>query len=409
MPGPGWFRIDDSELVLVTDVLTTKEISRYRFGGTLDAPSKVYTFEREFARIFACPYCIGMNSATSALLSALVASDVGPGDEVIVPGYTFIATIAAVIHAGAIPVLGEINETLTLDPRDVARKITPRTRAILPVHMLGRPCDMAALTALAERHELLVIEDAAQACGGSFAGRRLGTWGDAGAFSLNGTKVITGGDGGVLLTSSEELYRRAFAFHDHGSAPLRLGVTDHGPHLGLNFRMPELVGAMALAQLHKLDTILDTLRVKHAMLADALGEIPGVCLAPSNDLAGDCTTTLAMTFELPERAQQVASALGTITLDVSPRHVYWRMPQLRPRIVRARNRRVSNTEPFQVLPGTTRGALPRTDDLLSRSIALSVGVVDGYLGTGYGITIEATETEIRQIAHEVRSTIESLP
>ncbi|MEU6961427.1 DegT/DnrJ/EryC1/StrS family aminotransferase [Streptomyces chrestomyceticus] len=403
MPGPGWYLIGEDEIASVTEALSSGEISRYRFDGSLEDPSKVYLFEREFADTLGAAHCIGMNSATSALLSALVATGIGPGDEVIVPGYTFIASIAAVVHAGATPVLAEIDDSLTLDPQDVAAKCTPRTRAVLPVHMLGRPADMVSLTTVAEEHGLLVIEDVAQACGGSFRGRRLGTWGTAGAFSLNGAKVITGSDGGVLVTGERTVYERAFAFHDHGSAPLRLGVTDHGPLLGLNLRMSELVGAMALAQLRKLDHILDTLRARHDALASLLTDLPGVHLARSNDPAGHCATTLALTCDTAARARQITEVLGTAVLDASPRHTYWRMSQLRS----GAQRRIAGKQPFRVLPDTVRGTLPRTDGLLERTFALSVGVVDPYLGTGFGIDITTDDERLHEVARAVREAAES--
>lgn len=339
-----------------------------------------------------------MNSATSALLSALVALGIGPGDEVIVPGYTFIASIAAVIHAGATPVLAEIDDSLTMDPADVLTKLTGRTRAVLPVHMLGRPCDMAAISSIATDRRLLVIEDVAQACGGSFNGRRLGTWGDAGAFSLNGAKVITAGDGGVLVTPHAEVYQRAFAFHDHGSAPLRLGVGENGRQLGVNLRMHELTGAMALVQLRRLDFILDRLREKQKVMVQLLGELPGVSLVPARDPDGECCTVLTLTADSADRAEAIAATLGTSTLDKSPRHNYWRMPQLRDDGSAPQGK-------SKVLPGTKKGMLPRTDDLLARSLGISIGVVDPYLGTGYGITIESDQADIVRVSGEIRKAV----
>jgi dTDP-4-amino-4,6-dideoxygalactose transaminase len=198
-------------------------------------------FERACESLMKVKHCLALNSCTSALLAGLSGLGIGPGDEVIVPGYTFIASIAAVTYARAIPVLAEIDESLTLDPQDVERKIGPRTRAMIAVHMLGAPCDMDALREIAARHKLFLIEDVAQACGGSYKGAPLGSSGDFGAFSLNIFKTITAGDGGLFTTGSTPLYERAFAFHDHGSKPLRLGLADADSMLGLNLRMNEAI------------------------------------------------------------------------------------------------------------------------------------------------------------------------
>jgi dTDP-4-amino-4,6-dideoxygalactose transaminase len=157
-------------------------------------------------------------------MASLTAVGLQPGDEVLVPGYTFIASMSAVIAVGGIPILTEIDESLTMDPADAERKIGPKTRAILPVHMLGNPCDMERILALAEKYRLAVIEDCCQALGAGYRGKRLGTWGRLGAFSLNSYKVINSGEGGLLVTSDRELYERAFAFHDQGHLPLRKGV-----------------------------------------------------------------------------------------------------------------------------------------------------------------------------------------
>src|ERR1051325_8760136 len=180
MWSPGWHLIGDEELEEVTAVLRLRELSRYRFNDpTGDAPpSRVYQFERACEALMRVKHCLAVNSCTSALLAGLSALGVGPGDEVIVPGYTFIASIAAIAYARAIPVLAEIDDSLTLDPSDVERRITSRTKAILAVHMLGAPCDMDALIHIADRHGLLIIEDVAQACGGSYRGRPLGSLGD---------------------------------------------------------------------------------------------------------------------------------------------------------------------------------------------------------------------------------------
>lgn len=400
MAGPGWHLLGQEEIAEVVDVLSSREVSRYRFDDQSErSVPKVFQFEREFERLTGAKHCLGLNSGTSALLAALAALGIGAGDEVLVPGYTFIASMAAVAYSRALPVLCEIDDSLTIDPSDVARRITPRTRAILAVHMLGAPCDMAALRDICRRHGLHLIEDVAQACGGSFRGRRLGTLGDVGAFSLNMFKTITAGDGGVLITDNTTYYERAFAFHDHGSQPFRLGVAGEGSLLGLNLRMHELTGAVALAQLRKLDRILATLRAKKQLFKDWLSEFGIQTYRRLNDPSGDCGTVIAIVFRDADTANKVADALGTKTLNQSGKHYYGNMPQLL-----HRNMPKTAECPFHCAEHSAGnyepGLLPRTDNLLSRTICLSVGVTDSYLGSDFGINIMSTDDDIADKAQE---------
>ncbi len=390
MSGPGLSLFGREEEAEVLEVLRSRQLSRYRFDDDETAPpSKVRSFEEEFAALTGSPYCLGTNSCTSALLAGLLAAGIGPGDEVIVPAYTFIAPIAAVAHVGAVPVLAEVDHSLLLDPADVTARITPRTRAIIAVHMLGAPCDLDALASVAAEHDLMLIEDCAQAGGGSFRGRHLGTFGRFGAFSLNVFKTFTAGDGGVLLTADRQLYELSFAFHDHGAAPLRQGVTDGPPVFGLNLRMHELTGALALAQVRKLPGILQTLRQNKARLSAAIGKLPGVRERLVHDPGGECATVLCYTFDSPVHASLAAGQLGSITLDRSGKHNYANMPQL-----------------SLGAPGAQqRGRMPRTDDILQRTIALSVGVVDSYLGTASGIDIGSDAADIERMAQRFRAAV----
>jgi dTDP-4-amino-4,6-dideoxygalactose transaminase len=394
MPGPGLDMFGPEESAQVREVLQSRELSRYRFDDDGSAaPSKTYLFERELERYTGARHCLGMNSCTTALLSGLWAAGIGPGSEVIVPGYTFIASIAAIAYTGATPVLAEIDESFTLDPVDVEAKITSRTRAILTVHMLGAPSNMEALEELARSHGVLLIEDCAQAGGGTYRGRALGAFGAFGAFSLNVFKTFTAGDGGVLLTNDTGLYERAFAIHDHGARPLRAGVADTNSFLGLNFRMHEMTGSVALAQLAKVPDILTRLRHNKRLLADAIGDVPGCRRRTVHDPAGECATSLVYVFDSSEHASRTAQALGTITLAASGKHNYAHMPQLTGRAL-----------PFGRLQGHFEpGTLPRTDSLLARGVALSVGVVDSYLGTGFGINIRSSREQILDIAERFRS------
>jgi dTDP-4-amino-4,6-dideoxygalactose transaminase len=216
-------------------------------------PSKVAAAERAFAEFVGAKHVLAVNSCTSALIASVRALGIGMGDEVIVPAYTFFASAAAVGVSNAIPVIADVDDTLTLDPKDVERKITPRTRAIIVVHMRGKPAQMDELMALAARHKLALIEDVAQAAGGSYKGRMLGSLGTLGCFSFDYYKILNSGEGGFLVTNDEWLSTRAQSWHDCAACwrPDRFASERREGELfcGENYRMSELQGAVALAQI----------------------------------------------------------------------------------------------------------------------------------------------------------------
>jgi dTDP-4-amino-4,6-dideoxygalactose transaminase len=391
MPGPGSYWIGEEEKKEVLDVLQSGYL--FRYGSLADATykHKVYSFEQELADYCGAKYALATTSGSASLIVALLALGIQPGDEVIVPAYTFVATFSSVIFTGAIPILAEIDESLTIDPDDLEKRITSRTRAIIPVHMLGNACNMDAIMDIAGRYHVLVLEDACQALGGSYKKRALGTIGDIGAYSMNVFKTITTGDGGAVVTNTGDLYQRAFALHDQGHTPNRAGVeVGERSILGMNFRMNELTGAVALAQLRKLDKIITTLRDKKAKLKEHISGISGIKFRQLHDPEGDCATLCTVMFDSAETAQQVASELGSITLDQSGWHVYANMEHVNDYLKKAG------------LPHG-RGAYPRTDDILRRSINVSVGVVDAGLGAGFGIDINASDNEIEQKAKRFMS------
>jgi dTDP-4-amino-4,6-dideoxygalactose transaminase len=386
MAGPGSYWIGDEEKRMVNEVLDAGYLFRY---GGFDDPKflrKAYSFEGEFASYCGVKHALLTSSGTSALLIALLGCGIRPGDEVIVPAYTFIATYSSIIFAGGVPVLAEVDESLTIDPQDIERRITPKTRAILPVHMLGNPCRMDEISAIAKKRGLLVIEDACQALGGSYKNRKLGCIGHAGAFSLNVFKTITAGDGGIFVSNDDGIYERAFGAHDQGHKPMRAGVeVGNRSILGLNFRANELTAAVALAQFRKLDPLLAMLRAKKKRFKEAIAEASGFEFRELGDHEGECATLCTAIFDDAERASRVAKLLATTTLNNSGWHVYANMEHI--------NRHLKEIgQPYG------KGAYPQTDDLLSRSINLSVGVVDAGLGAGFGINILSTDEEIDRVA-----------
>jgi dTDP-4-amino-4,6-dideoxygalactose transaminase len=376
MPGPGLDLVGEEELAELAEVIASGRLNRY--GPDDDTfPAKVRTFEEEVAARARTAHALAVNAGTSALYLALTGVGVGPGDEVIVPGFTFVATISAVVYARALPVLAEVDATFNLDPADVEARITPRTKAIVAVHMLGAAARIEELHDLARRHGLALIEDAAQAFGASYRGRWLGTFGDIGAYSFNEYKTITCGDGGMVVTDDEQLYRRCFAMHDQGHSPDRKGVeVGARPMLGLNFRMTEVQGAVLLAQLRKLDRIRSHLRDNRDVVWRLLEELPGLGFRELLDPDGDLATHLVVVFPDPATASAVAEQLGSITLDRSGWHVYNHMENLlAERTVTGRGC------PFDCeCHGSgghyVTGMLPVTDELLARSMSFAVGVID---------------------------------
>jgi 8-amino-3,8-dideoxy-alpha-D-manno-octulosonate transaminase len=312
---PGGMEIAAEEIEAATRVLSSKNV--FRYYGVGDGPHEVESFEREFATHMGSKYALCVNAGSSALICGLIGAGVGPGDEVIVPAYTWNATPNAVIASGATPVLAEVDDSLTLDPEDVARKIGPSTKAILPVHMRGAPADMDALTGLAREHGLVVIEDVCQAAGASFGGRRLGTFGDAGAFSLQFNKIITTGEGGVMITNRDDLYDLAIDVHDcAGSLRRGAGLPRFA---GWNFRASELQGAVARVQLRRLDGLLDRMRSNQRRLADRVENLPGLTLRRTNDDGGDagiCLIAFATSPDLAAEAVEALKAEGVLAMRV---------------------------------------------------------------------------------------------
>ncbi|MBQ8893953.1 MAG: DegT/DnrJ/EryC1/StrS family aminotransferase [Clostridia bacterium] len=314
------YRIGHEEIAELIKVINARDLFKINKG--LKESQQV---ENKLSEIFCCEYPIFMTSGHAALTSALVAMGIGPGDEVIVPAYTYIATAMAVVAAGAIPVIAEIDDTLTLSPQDIKMKISKQTKAIIPVHIQGFPCNMKAIMEIAQANNLFVLEDACQADGGSFGGKRLGTIGNAGALSFNYFKIISCGEGGALLTDDREIYERALIYQD-SSAVAFFGDQMNGfstdGFCGNEYRSNELCAAVMNVQLSRLDGILADLRKNKKYIMDHLD---GICkFIPSNDIEGDCGTTLAFQFETEEQARAFATAEGingTLPIDTG-KHVY---------------------------------------------------------------------------------------
>jgi 8-amino-3,8-dideoxy-alpha-D-manno-octulosonate transaminase len=384
--------IGKEEIKEVMDVLETGVLMRYGFDKERKGVFKVREFEAAFARYCQAQYALGVTSGSSALKVALAAMDVGPGDEVICPAFTFLATYEAVLEVGAIPVMADIDETLNLDPKDIERKRTPYTKAVIPVHMCGAPAHIDKIVDVAKKHNLLVLEDNAQGCGGSFFGKKLGNFGDMGIFSFDYYKTVTTGEGGMVMTNNKDLYRRAEWYHDHGH--------DHNPNvsramegrtiLGFNYRMNELQGALGLAQLRKLDTIITEQKKNKHAIKDVLSTVKGVKFRELPDPDGDTATFLA--FNLPDedtaaKFQKTLSAEGVDTVCFK-NNLWHYLPNWEHFLARstANSKKYPFTDPsYKGKVNYDRSAIPQAEDILGRTLVM-------------GITVRLPEERLKAIA-----------
>lgn len=297
--GPQFY--DEVEKRELLDVLD----SRVPFRWSRGAASKVLAFEKEYAAHLGARFALAVTSGTAALYTALAALKVGPGDEVILPAWTWYACYDAIVLSGALPVFAEIDESFDIDPDDIESKITPQTKVIMAVHLQGCPCDMDRILEIARRHRLRVLEDCAQCAGGRYKGHYVGTIGDIGINSFQLSKTITAGEGGAVVTSDPELFERAFRFHDFGALqpPYRdaLGGGLLPAFAACNFRMNEFTGAVLRGQLQKLETICHGLRTNARKVRAALANVPGLRFRKSPDLEGDLGVGVFLDWGKQER------------------------------------------------------------------------------------------------------------
>ena len=276
---PGFELFGDKERANVQEVLNSGVLMRYGFDAMRQGHWKAKELEQALEERMQVKHAHLVSSGTAALTVALISSGVGFGDEVILPTFTFVASFEAVLAIGAVPVLVDIDDTLTLDPEAVKKAITPNTKVVMPVHMCGSMADLAPLKAICDKHNLVLLEDACQAIGGSYEGKPLGSYGHIGCFSFDYVKTITCGEGGALITNSEKIYLNADHYSDHGHDHVGndRGAETH-PFLGYNYRISELNAAVGLAQIGRLDEFLGIQERHYQILENALVEIPEVSL-----------------------------------------------------------------------------------------------------------------------------------
>jgi 8-amino-3,8-dideoxy-alpha-D-manno-octulosonate transaminase len=376
--GRGLALFGEEERAAVLEVLESRSLFRY-YGPRL--LRKVEAFESRLVSALGVAHAVGLSSGTAALRAGLAALGVGCGDEVIVPSFTFIATVNAVIEAGAVPVFCEVDDALGADPGDVDAKITPRTAAIMPVHLENQACDMDALTAVARRHGVAIVEDACQAIGSSYKGRSLGTIGDCGAFSLQLEKNITSGEGGALVTNDANLYVRAARYSDQGGQ----FVTSYGagrgeeldePFAGTNLRMTEIAGAIADEQLKKLPRIIESFRSNKRKILDGVGAIDGLELRASHDPEGDGGSSITWFVPTAELAGRFVSALRAEGIPSA--QMYDGKPVYSNPAILAKRTATNKGGPWHCAEHPTKveyrmGMCPRTEELVARSFIVGIG------------------------------------
>ncbi len=274
---PGFELFGDAERKELKDVLDNGVLMRYGFDGMRNGHWKAKELEAELHTYMQVKHVQLVSSGTAALTVAMASAGIGAGDEVIIPTFTFVATFESILALGAIPVIVEIDDTLTVSPEAAEDAITNKTKAIMPVHMCGSMADLDALIAICKKYDLLLIEDACQAIGGTYKGKALGAVGDLGCFSFDYVKTITCGEGGAVLTNNKEYFLNADHYSDHGHDHIGndRGAETH-PIMGYNFRISELHAAVGLAQIKRLDEFLGIQKKNYSILRDSLSGIQEV-------------------------------------------------------------------------------------------------------------------------------------
>lgn len=369
------YRIGQEEIDAVARAIRSRDFFKINGAGR-----EVYHFEEEWKALTGSRHALLMTSGFAALAAALTALGVGPGDEVIVPAYTYIATALAVTATGAVPVIAETDETLTISVADAEKHISPHTKAIVPVHIQGFPCDMDGLLALAKKHRIAVVEDACQADGGSYKGRYLGTLGDAGAYSFNYFKVLTAGEGGLFVTNDRTLYERALIYHDASAVAFfgdQLENVTQPVFGGTEFRVSDITGAILREQLKKLPALLCDLRGNLNALREGLDD--RLCVLPSHDPQGGCPTTLALRFADAGTCRAFVARCAerglslTVPIDTG-KHVYANWTQ----IMEKRGALHPEMDPFRMAANDglqtdyTSDMCPATLDCLARTAYVAV-------------------------------------
>lgn len=395
---PGFELFGDAERKEVNDVLDSGVLMRYGFDGMRNGHWKAKELEQELENKLNVKHAQLTSSGTSALNVALAILGVGAGDEVIMPTFTFVASFESILNAGAIPILVEIDDTLTLDPKAVEAAITSRTKVIMPVHMCGSMADLDALKDICERHNIFLLEDACQAYAGTYKGKALGTIGNVGCFSFDYVKTITCGEGGALIMNDDKLAKHADQYTDHGHDHLGSdrGLETH-PVLGYNYRISELNAAVGLAQIRRTDEFINIQKKNKKILKDALRAIPKVSFRRIPDEDGDTATFLSFFMPTAELSLKVVDAFKEYGIDA-----YWNYYDNNWHYIRKWNHLKDLNTLFPISDQIKKGMqnlntleFPKSDDLISRNISCL-------------IKLSWTEEEVKERAENMVKAIKSV-
>jgi len=388
MPGTELF--GNEERKEINDVLETGILFRYVHDQQRNGIWKAREFEEEVKKITGARFAHAMSNGTAAIATALAAAGIGTGDEVIVPPFTFIATIEAVMFVGAIPVFAEIDETLCLSAEGIEKAMTPKTKAVCLVHMCGGMADMDSILKVVNDYNLILVEDAGQAFAASYKGTATGLFGAAGSYSFDFFKIATAGEGGVLVTNNEDTYKIADAYSDHGHNHQgnNRGMEQH-PVLGFNYRISELHAAVGLAQTRKVPQILIENRKNKKILTDILSQTEGISFAHLADPDGDSATFLNLMLPDTEAAGRTVAELNKAGVG-GFNYWYTNMYHFINQWDHIKEIRTASKLPLEVLGHQDYANLhlPKTQEVIGRLIS-------------FGIRCTWTEDEVKALAGKI--------
>lgn len=393
MPGTELFGSEERKEV--NDVLETGILFRYGHDAQRNGHWKAKEFEAEVKKLTGAQFAHAVSSGTAAIATALAAAGIGTGDEVIVPPFTFMATIEAVLFLGALPVFAELDETLCLSAEGIEAAITPKTKAVCLVHMCGSVADMDAILPVIEKHDLILVEDAGQAFGATYKGTSAGLFGKAGAFSFDFFKIATAGEGGVFITNEEATYKAADCYTDHGHnhEGNNRGMEPH-PILGFNYRIGELNAAVGLAQTRKVPYILEQNRKHKKALIQALNQAPGIEMARTPDSEGDSATFLNLLLPDAATAKKVVALFGEKGIS-GFNYWYTNMYHFINQWDHLKEMRTASKLPIEVLgaPQDYQNlSLPKSQEVIGRLIS-------------FGIRCTWTEEEVAKLAEGIKTCV----
>lgn len=383
LPKPvlGSGNVGQEEEDLLLQVVRSKHLFRYSYDlPPEEQGAMVATLEREFREMMGTKFALGVTSGTAALEVALGALGVGPGDEVIVPAWSWISCFTSIVRVGAMPVLAEIDDTFCLAPSEIARLANPRTKAVIVVHYQGVAADMDPILSEAKKAGIAVLEDCAEATGALYRGQRVGSMGDIGIYSFQAQKMMTSGDGGMVVTNNARLYERAVQFHDLGMvrAHHHLFINPSEPQFcGGQYRMNEVTGALALAQLRKLEAARHHYRAVRAEIMQRIERLPGISFRRIPDPTGDNGFETYFCLETESLAKAFAAALnerGVSSNKMTGTYCHYRRPYCQ--LAAAHTPSASPFAHFSEWParGYRVEDFPITESLVSRVVALPTGI-----------------------------------